>query len=276
LGDTLAEIAFEKGGIIKPGIPVVSAPQPVEALQKLEEIAAERGSPFILAGRDWRFVAEGHRLTITGAPPGRFLTAPQEFEVALIGRHQLENAAVAVAALAEAQTSFPQLDETAVRVGLATVQWPGRLQLIHEAPGEPSLLVDSAHNADSAKRLAAALGEHFSYERLLIIFGAPTDKAIPEMMATLFPLAEKVIVSMADHPRATSPAELAALAAELGFQVNIAPTAADALRQAMALAGPGDLICATGSIIFIGDLLNQWERLQSAVQAQQGSTHAVG
>ena len=143
------------------------------------------------------------------------------FDLALAGDHQLENAAVALAALDTVKRTFPAVTLAAVREGLATVKWDGRLQLVHEAPDQPSLLIDSAHNKDSAQKLAAALAAEYTYRNLWFIFGAPQDKDIVQMMGLLFPMAQGIIVAAADHPRAASPAYLAGASACLGLRVLI-------------------------------------------------------
>ncbi|MFN2122558.1 MAG: bifunctional folylpolyglutamate synthase/dihydrofolate synthase [Candidatus Promineifilaceae bacterium] len=270
LGDTLAEIAFEKGGIIKPGIPVVSAPQEQEALHTLEDIAAERGSRLEVVGREWQYEGGYHQLTVTRSPDEAYVPQGTIFEIALSGTFQLENGMLAVAALEPFYERFPQVTLETIQEGLASVEWDGRLQLVLNEPGLPALLVDSAHNPHSAGKLAAALQEDFQYKRLWLIFGAPMDKAIPPMMETLFPLADQVIVSAADHPRAAQPEALAAQASELGFTVQTAETPGEALLMAFSQAGEEDLICAAGSIIFIGDLLNQWDVLQSRILLPRG------
>jgi dihydrofolate synthase / folylpolyglutamate synthase len=263
LGNTLGEIATEKGGIIKPGVPVISASQPEEALLRLREIAGQRGSPISVIGEDWQFTGHNHELVITRSGDNTFVPEPMTFELALAGQHQLENATVALAALQLACKQFPEITLKAVRRGLKEVEWDGRLQLILESDAHPDFLVDTAHNEDSASKLETALINDYKYKRLWLIFGAPSDKAIGKMMKLLFPLAEGVIVSSADHPRAASPQELAQLAASLGFETMEVPDVKQALIKAFQLAEPGDLICATGSIIFIGDLLNQWDSLKS-------------
>lgn len=263
LGDTLEQIAFEKGGIIKPGVPVVVAPQAPEALACLQTLAAQRGSPLTRVGAEWQYAGERQQLTITRSADEAFVPAGATFSLALGGAHQLQNAAVAIAALSQARAHLPQLNLAALREGLATVVWSGRLQMVHNAPGQPRLLVDCAHNPDSAVKLARALQEEYGYERLWLIFGAPSDKGIDEMMRVLFPLAHAIIVSQADHPRAAAPDDLAQRAAALGFVAAVAPRPRDALTLAFREAAPGDLICAAGSIIFVGDLLNQWDDLKS-------------
>jgi dihydrofolate synthase / folylpolyglutamate synthase len=284
LGDTLPEIAYEKAGIIKPGIPVIAAAQAPEAEQRLREIAAERGSPiqFICPAAapvpdcHWRYGGRHtphepqQRLVIEASPDPNFIAAPSEFELALSGEHQLENAAVAIAALHVVRPHFATLDETAVRLGLAKVEWNGRLQTIH--PGDettPTLLVDCAHNPNSIGRLCHALRHDYHYRRLILIFGAPADKDIPHMLAPLVPLAHVIVTTSSNHPRSATPDDLARRVADLGRDALPMPTIADALTTAWSLAAPGDLICATGSIIVVGDLLNQWESLQSSLLRQK-------
>ncbi len=273
LGDTLTQIAFEKGGIIKPDIPVVSAPQKNEALQKLQEIAIERHAPFTLIGKDWQFHAgkqpnsRKQTLHITQSPLlnlHSLFPTPVEIPLNLIGEHQVENAMVAVAALDVVRAHFEGVGETAVRQGLATVQWPGRLQILHHGDAHsPMVLVDCAHNPDSALKLRQALTHDFTYNKLWFILGAPADKDISGVMKILFPLAEGVIVTTANHPRSATPEQLVQKSVEQGFNAVPAPTMAEAVQLAGRHVQSGDLICITGSIIVVGDLLNQWDSLQS-------------
>ena len=163
LGDTLSQISREKGGIIKPGVPVVTAPQKEEALQPLLQLSAERESPISVVGRNWRFYGRSHELTITHAPNSHFLTLPATFRLALAGQHQLENATVAIAALYAIRKHFPALNQAAIAEGLATVKWHGRLQIIHQSPNQPTFLVDAAHNEDSTAKLAFALTHDYQF-----------------------------------------------------------------------------------------------------------------
>ncbi|MBE2224122.1 MAG: bifunctional folylpolyglutamate synthase/dihydrofolate synthase [Anaerolineae bacterium] len=267
LGNTLAEIAFEKAGIMKPDVPVVIAPQRAEALSKLLDIAAERGSPLTAVSADWRYHGEregsGQTLIIDHSPAPDFIPNQARFPMALDGDHQLQNGVVVLAALQTIQDQFPTLNGTAVRAGLGDVVWNGRLQTIHHAENSPTFLVDCAHNPDSIERLVAALQANYSYHRLILIFGAPSDKNVPAMLAQLVPLADLTITAAANHPRAADPTLLAQTVRELKGTAIIAASAADALTTAWENALPGDLICATGSIIFVGDLLNQWDSLKS-------------
>ncbi|MBX7254444.1 MAG: hypothetical protein K1X50_20860, partial [Candidatus Promineofilum sp.] len=173
------------------------------------------------------------------------------------------NAAVALAALERARTRFPGLAVADMQRGLATVAWPGRLQLLQSGPGRPAVLVDSAHNDDSAAKLVAALREEYTYDRLVLLFGAPEDKNVAGMLSRLLPLADEVIMTTANHPRSATPEQLAAMAHDLGHAATITHSVAAGLAAALAAARPGDLVCATGSIIVVGDLLNHWDTLQS-------------
>jgi dihydrofolate synthase/folylpolyglutamate synthase len=278
LGNTLTQIAYEKGGIIKPGIPVITANQEVEALTKLQEISQERNTPLTIVGQDWQYsgaISTDSSLSIPPHPSQQTLTITHslnpdsippgtQFDLPLGGDHQLENATVALVTLQQVQPHLPQLTLETLKKGLASVKWPGRLDIIHPGDAQtPMLLVDCAHNPDSAHKLHEALVHHFTYSRLWLIFGAPADKDVLHMLADLLPLAHHTTVTTASHPRSATPEELAVMSAELGFVVTAVPDMATALTTTWQQAQPGDLICVTGSIVVVGDLLNQWESLQS-------------
>lgn len=261
LGNTVAAIAGEKGGIIKPGVPVITAPQEPSALARLQQIAQEQDASFTVVGEQWPFHGIAQRVTMRD-PAGREYTYP----LSLPGAHQYENATVAAAALHTVQPHFPTLTESAIAQGLATTVWRGRLQTLHPGSAHtPRLIVDCAHNPDAARVLAHALTHTFTYQRLWLILGITQDKEINGVLEPLLPLADELILTMAPHPRAAPPAELAQRAAQLGYtgQVEIDPV--DAVQKAVAAATPHDLICIAGSIFLVGDLLNRWDSLQSAI-----------
>ncbi|MBX3060321.1 MAG: bifunctional folylpolyglutamate synthase/dihydrofolate synthase [Anaerolineae bacterium] len=270
LGDTLAEIAFEKGGIIKPGVPVVSASQQPEALAVLQQLAAERQAPLSVIGQNWQYAghtapssANEQTLTITHSPDPAFVPDGTIFPLALSGEFQLENATLALAALQVARPSFPHLTLDACRAGLAGVVWPGRLQILHQSPDAPTLLADCAHNPDSAQKLSYELRRHCRYGRLWFIFGSARDKDFRQELSLLLPTASGMITTTVNHPRSATPEELATLAEELGTNAYPAADMDTAVTLAWSLAAPGDLICVTGSIYIVGDLLNRWESLKS-------------
>ncbi len=159
LGNTLTEIAYEKGGIIKPGIPVVTANQEPEALAKLQEIAGERGCELTIVGQDWQYAGENtpqsgqQILTITHSAAPEQIPAGSQLTLPLDGDHQLENGTVALAALQQVQPQFPKLTLPLLQSGFASVKWPGRLDLIH--PGPAGRLRPQSRRHPQAARCAA-------------------------------------------------------------------------------------------------------------------------
>lgn len=250
LGHTLAEIAFEKAGIIKPGVPVISAPQAPEALDVIMQRAEEVDAPLTLIGRDWQFEALGGNFAMerfAAAPTGHPL---QPYETNLLGEHQVINATVALAAL-------HQLDIHAAD-GLKQVNWPGRLEIVRR---EPLTILDAAHNADSAMWLGRALKQRFAAEWLVLVFAAKVDKDIRGMLQALLPMTDVLIVTQAVDSRAEDPAILAEMAREQGHAkpILILPTVADALAAAAQHAGNTGTVCITGSLYLVGEARTIYE-----------------
>ena len=255
LGNTLALIAREKAGIVKPGVPVVSAPQPDEAWTVIEEVCREQRAPLSLVGRDWTwqpgtFDLEGQHLSIRHEPGA----APpvEDAWIPLLGEHQLVNAATAVAAIWEAGQRLAPGD---VRRGLAAIEWPGRLEILSR---EPLLVADSAHNGDSAYKLMAALERHCTFRRLILVLGGSADHATPELFQALLPAAGRAIATRSRHPRAAAPAWFQERARELGFEMEVSESIPQALEHALREAGPDDLICCTGSVFVAAETREAW------------------
>ena len=276
LGETLPEIAAEKGGIIKPDVPLVTAPQATDALERLLEIADSKGAPVTVIGCDWQWQAvprsqedlmakppSPQQIILRRATETAFVRPPLHLTLTLAGRHQQENAVVALAALDKTAGVYPRLDVKAVIAGLARVDWPGRLQVLSSSDDRPTLLVDCAHNADSAAKLAFALRHDYRYNRLWLILGITADKDKLGILRELLPLSKEVIMTTSGHPRAATPSELVELADELGVQAQVSVSVTEAVLQALQRAGPEDMICVSGSIFVVGDLLYHWEGLQS-------------
>ncbi len=218
LGNTLAEITREKAGIIKPGIPVVSSPQEGEAMKVLLAVSEERHAPLSLVGRDWHFVPDRHDLEGQSfflwpaqkqaevdallARGGDLRPISARYEIPLLGYHQIINAATAVAALHAVEDRGPAVPEEAVRAGLRSVRWEGRFQLLNRSP---AVVVDSAHNVDSARRLRIALDDYFPTRRVVLILGVSDDKDIAGMLDELLPRVSRVIATRSSHPRAALP-----------------------------------------------------------------------
>ncbi len=229
LGHTLTEIAGNKAGIMKPGVPAVTVPQPREAAAVLAGEAA-------LAGVDL-YVAE------EGGLAGPAARAPYPLEPAparLHGGFQRENARLALgAAMLLAERGLP-LGAREMAEGLATAEWPGRFELV---PGAPPILIDGAHNGDSAQKLAAAIRDELRPERLILVLGTSRDKDIEAIVEGIVPMAAAVVITRSTHPRAMDLDRVAAIARERTHgPIALVPEIGDALEQARAMAGPTDLI----------------------------------
>jgi len=261
LGDTLGEIAREKGGIIKTGIPTVSAPQRAEAIQALEAISRTRDANLVEICRDWDYEIgpadrEGQSFTVRRISDGGS-PLDGEYWIPLLGRHQLENAAAAVATLDLLRREGCDISVPAVHRGLREVWWPGRMEILSQ---DPLVVVDCAHNPYSARTLRDALEEWFPDRSWVMVFGASADKDIAGMLETLVPLSDYTIVTRADHPRAMAPIELADVVADVGGGAEVSLNVRKSLDRALAMMDPGNGLLATGSIFLVADLREAWAR----------------
>jgi dihydrofolate synthase/folylpolyglutamate synthase len=251
LGNTLALIAGEKAGIIKNGVPVVSAPQKEEALEVLLRTAESKGCSFTLVGRDVNF--EFVESSLNGQ---KFRILNSEFKIPLLGSHQVENAATAYTALKA--SGIPITDED-IQKGFSQVQWRARFEI---ARLDPPLIFDSAHNQDSFVRLRETLDEHFPGRMVHLIFGASEDKNIPGMFAEMKPKIRKLIVTRADHPRALSVEHIQGLAEQAGVESEAAVPVREALRRALELsAKDGSIVLSAGSIFVTAEVMKEWKTL---------------
>ncbi|MBI4301312.1 MAG: bifunctional folylpolyglutamate synthase/dihydrofolate synthase [Chloroflexi bacterium] len=251
LGDTFSQIAAEKAGIIKPGIPIVSAPQTSEAATVIKNRCSELNAPLTMVGEDitWQLLSadmEGQSFQMKGN------IAQYELWLPLLGRHQLENAAAVVAALEILQSQGITLAPTAMADGLSQVRWRGRLEILQRSP---LVVADGAHNAHSARRLKEALLEYLDFDRLILIIGTSSDKDIEGIVKELSPLADEVMVSRSQHPRAANPELLAEAFTKLGLTAQVRENVAQALTQALAQAEERDLICITGSLFIVAEAI---------------------
>lgn len=250
LGNTLAEIAGEKAGIIKQGRPVVSADQPEEALKVLRDRAAAAGSPLYVHRRD--FFSENvsddpevPKFNYQGLQRYSDLTVP------LAGLHQEVNASLAVRTAEIIQAGHPELCFDIPR-GIGQVRWPGRLEMLSL---DPPILIDGAHNPHAAGVLAGHLRQLLKakFKRIIAVLGVMGDKDVRGILTPLMDLAAEIIVTAPAYGRAATPEALAALAAGLGHPARTASTVAGAIELARSLRGDGDLIVITGSFYTIGE-----------------------
>ncbi|MCS7010806.1 MAG: bifunctional folylpolyglutamate synthase/dihydrofolate synthase [Anaerolineales bacterium] len=256
LGDTLAQIAAEKGGIIKPGVPVVSSPQKEEALEVLVRIAAERGSPFTLVGRDVLYQPlehslEGQTFSIVDSKDAEKSVI---LRIPLLGLHQVENAATAYAAL---KRSGLQVSEQGIWEGFASVRWPCRFEI---ARREPPLIFDVAHNEDSFLRLRQTLDEYYPGRPIVLLMGVSRDKVFPAMLAQIAPRLGHLVAIRSSHPRALEAETIVETAKRLGVNAEAAPTVEAGLERALALSEADNaLLLVAGSIFSTAEVKTAWE-----------------
>jgi dihydrofolate synthase/folylpolyglutamate synthase len=250
LGSTLTEIASDKAAIFKPGVPAISAPQHPEAAAAIARAAEETSIPLWAAEADALRRLLPPASTNDAAPALAYPVAPEP--ALLRGAFQRENARLALGAALLLREQGLSLPDTALAAGVAGARWPGRLEVAGQAP---LLVLDGAHNGDSAHKLAAALRAEFGYERLRLVLGTLRDKDLDAILAALLPHASTLILTRSRHPRAHTDLDRVAAAAQphLSGDLHLVPDVAAALDQARALASPADLICVTGSLSVVGD-----------------------
>ncbi|HVB32904.1 MAG TPA: folylpolyglutamate synthase/dihydrofolate synthase family protein [Patescibacteria group bacterium] len=252
LGHSIEQIAGEKAAIIKPAVTVVLATGRPRARVVAERRAAEIGAPVVEIDRDFRLEnirdADG-RASATAI----HVESGERFELtlALAGRYQLRNALAALAAARVlVRRGFPVTRE-AIERGLARAQWPGRLEKMGEGP---ALYLDGTHNPAGARELIDFWDRHFSGRNILLIYGAMRDKAVDEICGLLFPRAARVILTEPRQSRAISVKALSAMTGHLAQELGAVADPAQAVKQALELARPDDVIFITGSLYLAGDL----------------------
>jgi dihydrofolate synthase/folylpolyglutamate synthase len=250
LGDTLAKIAAEKAGIIKPGVPVVTATDGPEALKVIEEIARKQKAPLIKINSQ-----EGRRDAVpnqnqSGSPARQ--PSPVE-NLPLPGEHQKINAALALATVEVLQNQIPVAEEK-IRAGLAGVNWPGRLQLVTRASGQ-KILLDGAHNPAGAKALREALEKDFPAARRTLVLGVLQDKDWRPICEILAPLAGRIHTVSVASERSANPQELAEACRKINPAAEIAtcPSLGDSLDKS---AGD-EFVVITGSLYLVGEALER-------------------
>jgi dihydrofolate synthase / folylpolyglutamate synthase len=251
LGDSVDKIAAEKAGIVKPGVPVVIAPQVPEAREVILSVCQERGAYPIQIEVDitWQggpSTIEGQSFTVQGRLGEHQLTIP------LLGAYQLENAATAVAALEVLQEQGHSIPEEAIAKGFSTVSWPCRLEVLSRSP---LVVADGAHNAHSMASLLESLPRYLSYQRLILVTGFSRDKSVSDMVKLLAGCGPVVFATRSRHPRSVPAGNLADQFRAQGVaQVMETSTVAEAVVRALALAQPGDLVLGTGSLFVAAEV----------------------
>ena len=257
LGDTIPQIASEKAGIIKDGVPVVVAPQDEAALDTIRRIAVERGSPMVdversLSWQPYHSDLNGQSFTVRG------LRDTYKVSLPLIGEYQQENAATAIAAAETLMDAGHPLTKGDILDGLRNARWPGRFQVLR---GDgPRVIVDGAHNPYSMGRFVEAFTRHVDYEHPFVVFGAVSGHSALGMLEELAALDPTVIAVQSRHPKAASVEEIAEAAQAAGVSAVMEHGGvATATRRALALAANGDAVVGTGSLSVVGEMIEELE-----------------
>ena len=269
LGDTVTEIAREKAGIIRPAGVVVTLPQSPEANDVIGSMVLEKDARAISAvpyvppvspasPKYWQFQSSGDRQAMSSRKnlvsryPLQVLGKEILVETPLVGRHQLRNVALAIAAAEElSRQGFP-ITADSIERGIHETRWPGRFQVIS---GAPEIVLDVAHNPAGAWALRSTLSACYEERRIILVFGAMRDKAIGEISEILFPLVEHVIATSADNPRSATPEEIRDAGARTQSEIELRPDVASAIQRARELAGADGIVVVTGSIYVVGEAM---------------------
>jgi dihydrofolate synthase/folylpolyglutamate synthase len=263
LGETLTEIAGEKAGIIRPGGVVVTLPQQPQANDVIGSTILKLGArgvnavPYVppVSPASNAYLATGADETPVSRYPLQVMGEQIKVETPLLGRHQLRNVALAIAAAEElSQQGFP-VTAASIEQGIRETRWPGRFQVVPAGSGAPEYVFDVAHNPAGAWALRSTLSASYPDRPLTFIFGAMRDKAIGEMTEILFPLAERVIATRADNPRSASPEEILEAASRMSTAIEDASDVAAAIKLERKSARPDAVVVVTGSIYIVGEAM---------------------
>ena len=253
LGNTLTAIATEKAGIIKEGSVVVSSPQVNEADAAIASACRQQGAKLIRVGKDITYQSlefdDSQQSLIVNGRLGNY-----KFTIPLLGQYQLGNAATAIAALEVLIEKGNKIPLQSIIQGMKEVNWEGRLQVLNR---HPLVVVDGAHNQDSAQKLRQALEQYFKFDKAILIIGMSSDKDLSGIVAELAPAFEKVIVTRSTHPRAMATAPIAAEFKKHGIETQQIDDISVALPLALSLAGEKDMICVTGSLFVAAGAIEQ-------------------
>ncbi len=252
LGHSIEQIAAEKAGIIKPGVPLVLAAERPRARTVIERHAAELGASVVEIDRDFRLEKlrdddgwyRGDAVHVESGE--RFDLAPS-----LAGRHQLRNALAALAAARILARREGRISRSAIERGIAAVRWPARLERFGDSP---RIYLDGTHNPAGARELVNFWDEHFAGRRIVLVYGAMRDKAVDEIAGLLFPRASAVILTEPRQSRAISTPVLHAMTGHLASECQTLPDPAAAVQRAVECAGPEGIVFITGSLYLAGDL----------------------
>jgi dihydrofolate synthase/folylpolyglutamate synthase len=263
LGDTLTQIAAEKAGIIKTGVPVVNSPQNEQARLVIERVATEHSSPLLQIGKDLLFEQVSHSLegqALRVWSPVDNTNSSTVLSIPLLGAHQVVNAATAYATLRIFQQQGIKITEKAIKKGFANTFWPGRFEIVQHSP---PVILDCAHNRDSAYKLFLTINEYYPHKSVVLIFGASEDKDIEGMFIELMPLVKELITVRSFHPRAIDPDKLVEMAEKFGHPTVRVEHIPEAIDKALTLVGKDQIVLITGSIFVVAEARKYWEQKEN-------------
>lgn len=246
LGDTLAKIAAEKGGIIKKGVPVVTAATQEPVISVLREIAEKQGAPFYRLGDEFQ---------AKRTPDGAFTyqgieNTWHDMRTGLAGNYQVDNAALVLAACEILSRNGTNLPVDCIREGLAKNVWPGRLEVVSQSP---FVLLDGAHNLAAAENLAAFLSTSLAGRKITLVAGILDDKPYAEMLKAMLPVCSRAILTAPEIDRALPPERLETVAKGIIQDIIIIPNVGKAVNYAIESASPDEVICIAGSLYVVGE-----------------------
>ena len=259
LGRTISQIASEKAGIIKAHIPVITGARQAEAIRVMENAAAEKSAPFYRFGSDfWVRRKKDGRFTYLGIQ-----TVWPDMQTSLIGEHQVDNAAVALAACEVLNLEGVGLDIACIRKGLSENIWPGRLEVVSD---RPMVILDGAHNLAASRKLARYLSTAQAGKSITLVIGILEDKPYAAMLRNLLPLCRKVILTRPLIDRALDPEKLHRIVRDYPVEASVIPDVAQAVQAAISAAELSEVVCVAGSLYVVGEaracLLGCHERIR--------------
>ena len=252
LGDTLPQIAHEKAGIMRSGGTVVLLPQHPQVNDVLGREIMERNAKPVSAVKNMPSLTPLAGPYATSEYPLELMGETVQISSPLAGRHQIRNLALAITAAEELNHFGFRISAAQIAEGVRNTRWPGRFEILRGGPNEPEFVLDVAHNPAGAWALRSTLSAIYPDRPLTFVFGAMRDKAIREIAEILFPLAETVIATHAESPRAATAQEIIEVAQHTQTKILAKDSVADSLETARAVAGTNGVIVVTGSIYVVG------------------------
>jgi len=253
LGNTIAQVAGEKGGIVKKYTPVVTGIKQKHAVAVVKEIAKTKSAPFFRLGDDFS-VRRNRAGTFTYFGMDNTW---RNLQTGLLGNYQVDNAALVVAACEVLNRKKANISIESIKEGLTNNHWPGRLEVVSK---NPFILLDGAHNLIAARNLAKYLSNNLSNRNITLVVGILNDKPYSDMLKSLLPICKRVVITSPKIDRALAPEKLSAVAERFISNITIIPDVGEAVKFAIKTALPGDAICIAGSLYVVGEAKETLEK----------------